>query len=95
MTLDADYVCDSYSDVYLAAIDVQQLLQETYGMATTLTQTFLNRPNNTPAEPEIEGYQVTGKQISKQKTIKLKIKIYQGKFVSSIQQHLEVDQKLT
>ncbi len=63
MTLDADYVCDSYSDVYLAAIDVQQLLQETYGMVTTLTHTFLNKPNNNPEEPETEGYQVTGKQI--------------------------------
>jgi hypothetical protein len=62
MTLDANYVCDSYSDVYLAAIDVKQLLQETYGMTTTLTQTFLNTPNNNPAEPVTDGYQVTGKK---------------------------------
>jgi hypothetical protein len=73
MTLDADYVCDSYSDVYLAALDVQQLLQETYGMATTLTQTFLNTPNNNPAEAVTEGYQVTGKRISDEKNIKLNI----------------------
>jgi hypothetical protein len=62
MTLDANYVCDSYSDVYLAAIDVQQLLQETYGMTTTLTQTFLKTPNDNPAEPVTDGYQVTGKR---------------------------------
>ena len=68
MTLDADYVCDSYSDVKGAAIDVQNLLEQTYGMTTNLKQTFENIPNsnmnttiNGTSEIITTGYEVTGK----------------------------------
>lgn len=62
LTLDADYVCDSYNDVLAAALDVQKLLNETYGMNTIKTTIF------SPSNDSISGYEVTG-------TIKYKKKL--------------------
>ena len=39
MNLDADYVCNSQNDIYTAALEIQTLLNETYGMNTTLSET--------------------------------------------------------
>ncbi len=52
MTLDLHYECESQWDIYEAAKDVENLLNETYSMKTEF---------NTTISPELEnGYQVKG-----------------------------------
>jgi hypothetical protein len=52
MTIDAHYECETEFDVYVAAKDVENLLNETYAMNTNL--------NSTISTEFGDGYQVKG-----------------------------------
>ena len=55
MTLDAYYICDESIDLYAAALEVQMLLNNTYGMGSVVSPITNIEIGN--------GYQVLGKKI--------------------------------
>jgi hypothetical protein len=66
MTLDANYVCDTYGDVEQAAKDVESLLSQTYGMKTNIQE--ISNPNDlqsgNPSTTYEIGFEVRGKKIT-------------------------------
>jgi hypothetical protein len=54
MTLDANYICDEPIDLYAAALEVQVLLNNTYGMGSVVRPITNIEMGN--------GYQVLGKK---------------------------------
>ena len=70
LTLDADYVCDTYADVLAAAIDIESLLSENYGMKTNVQKILSEDPQNTLINNQdtgtatyLKGYEVKGEII--------------------------------
>ena len=68
MTLDANYVCDTYGDVEEAAKDVESLLSQTYGMNTNIQEISNQNDNNQSGSQSTtyeKGFEVRGKKINK------------------------------
>jgi hypothetical protein len=70
MTLDANYVCDTYGDVEQAAKDVESLLSQTYGMNTNI-QEISNTNDHQSGSPSTTyeiGFEVRGKKMNNTET---------------------------
>jgi hypothetical protein len=68
MTLDANYVCDTYGDVEEAAKDVESLLSQTYGMNTKIQEISNQYDNNLSESPSTtyeKGFEVRGNKQNK------------------------------